>query len=253
LSFTVIIPARYQASRFPGKLLQDLAGKPVLQHVHERASQSEADRVVVATDDRRIEDCCRRFGADVLLTSGEHRSGTDRLQEAAEVLGLDSGACVVNVQGDEPLIPAKLINQVANNLLQRPAFAMATLCELIDKPDELTDPNSVKVVFAANGQALYFSRAPIPHGAVPHGPSAQQSTCYRHLGIYAYRVELLNRFVSWPAADMELSERLEQLRALYNGAAIHVEVANTALPPGIDTPADLEAVRRFVADTATAG
>lgn len=241
MKFTVIIPARFEATRLPGKPLADIAGKPMLQHTWERAGQSGAERVCIATDDARIASAARDFGAEVVMTSSAHRSGTDRLQEAASQLGLDEEHIVVNVQGDEPLLPPAAIDQVARNLESNPGLGMATLCERITTQAEIEDPNAVKVVLDQTGRALYFSRATIPHQG-----SASAGNCYRHIGLYAYRVAILNAFVSWPPAELELTEKLEQLRALYNGVGIHVQVSKEAIPPGVDTPRDLEAVRAFL-------
>lgn len=241
MAFTVIIPARYAASRLPGKPLLDIAGKPMLQHTFERAQQSAAAAVHIATDDQRIYDAATGFGASVLMTSQSHRSGTDRLHEAAMALGLADDAVVVNVQGDEPLIPPAVINQVAANLLSHQDLGIATLCEVISNQAEIDDPNSVKVVFDKAGRALYFSRSTIPHSA-----SASATNCYRHIGIYGYRVSVLKQFVSWPAAELELSEKLEQLRALYNGVGIHVAVSQQTIPPGVDSQRDLDLVRAFI-------
>lgn len=241
MSFTVIIPARYGAHRLPGKPLMDIAGKPMVQHTWERARESEASRIAIATDDERIAEVVSGFGGEALMTMPEHRSGTDRLQEAAQLLGLSEQEIVVNVQADEPLIPASCINQVAQNLQVNSGFGIATLCEVITEQDEIADPNSVKVVFDANGRALYFSRATIPHGA-----SASAKNCHRHIGLYAYRVNVLNSFVQWPPASLELEEKLEQLRAMSNGINIHVEVSENRIPPGVDTEKDLEIVRHYL-------
>jgi|TARA_B110000483_G_scaffold235513_1_gene307168 3-deoxy-manno-octulosonate cytidylyltransferase (CMP-KDO synthetase) len=241
MSFTVIIPARYAATRLPGKLLLDLMGKPLLQHTFEQAQKSDALAVFIATDDARIETAAKKFGAKVIMTSDSHVSGTDRLQEAASLIGLSTSDVVVNVQGDEPLIPPEVINQVASNIVSKKEFGIATLCELIVDEFEIDDPNSVKVVFDNIGNALYFSRSTLPHnGSVSAGNS------YRHVGLYAYRVEVLNQFIRWPVAQLELSEKLEQLRALHNGVKIHVEVSSQQIPAGVDTQRDLEGVRQFL-------
>ncbi len=250
MAYTVVIPARYASTRLPGKALVDIAGKPMVQHVYERACESQAERVVVATDDERIVQAVEAFGGEPVMTSPEHPSGTDRIEEVVRLLGLDADARVVNVQGDEPLIPAAVIDQVADNLAAHPQAGIATLCEPIDSMDDFINPNVVKLVADDNGLALYFSRAPIPwdrdgfsagssSGAVP-------ANARRHLGIYAYRVSLLREFVGWPPAALEQYESLEQLRALANGARIHVADALAAVPPGVDTAADLEAVRALV-------
>lgn len=247
--FTVIIPARYSSTRLPGKPLLDLAGKTMIQRVYEQACKSDASRVVVATDDARIEQCVQGFGGAVCMTSANHESGTDRLEEVVNILGLDKDECVVNVQGDEPLIPASVINQVAKNL-QESGAAMSTLSEKIHHEHEAFDPNAVKVVSDVNGFALYFSRAPIPWnrdtfssegGALPQQPSLQ-----RHIGIYGYRVSLLRQFVEWGPCALEQAESLEQLRAMWHGVKIHVEQAVESPPPGIDTPSDLLAVRQIL-------
>ena len=241
MTFTVIIPARFAATRLPGKPLLDIAGKPMLQHTFERALQSMATSVHIATDDDRIYEAAKGFGASVLMTSQSHRSGTDRLHEAAMLLGLADDDVVVNVQGDEPLIPPSVINQVAANLEAHTEVGIATLCEVISNQAEIDDPNSVKVVFDQSGRALYFSRSTIPHNG-----SASAHNCYRHIGIYGYRVSVLKQFVDWPAAELELSEKLEQLRALYNGTAIHVAVSHEKIPPGVDSQQDLDLVRAFI-------
>lgn len=238
MSFTVVIPSRYGANRLPGKPLLDIAGKPMLQHVYEQAVASDADGVYVATDDERISTAAEGFGAKVCMTSEKHRSGTDRIHEVTQQLGLSEDAIVVNVQGDEPLIPPAAINQVANNLAANPEAGIASLYETISDSSEIDDPNAVKVVCDVNGYAMYFSRA-----TVPYGSSAQAKNCQRHVGIYAYRVSTLNAFVSWPLVELEIQEKLEQLRALYNGVRIHMDTAVERIPHGVDTERDLEAIR----------
>lgn len=253
MSFSVVIPARFASSRFPGKPLADLAGKPMLQHVYERACESEAVRVIIATDDDRIAQVAQNFGAEVCMTSAEHPSGTDRLQEVVHKLGFYADDIVVNVQGDEPLIPPRIINQVAHNLMALPMAGIATLSEPIETVDALLNPNVVKVVTDHQGMALYFSRAPIPwprdsfmseagRCIMPEGFPWQ-----RHIGLYAYRVKLLNDFVRWPPAALEQTECLEQLRALWNGVGIHVDAADETPPAGVDTPEDLERIRQLLA------
>ncbi len=249
MPFTVVIPARYASTRLPGKPLADIAGKPMIQHVYERACDSGADRVVIATDDQRVKDACGRFGAQVVMTAASHASGTDRLEEVTRKLDLATDACVVNVQGDEPLIPPALINQVAYNLEAYGDAAIATLCEPIKEAEAIFNPNVVKVVFDHRGMALYFSRAPIPWareewaGATADRGLPAQVAYHRHIGIYGYRVGLLRNFVAWSPAPLELAESLEQLRALHHGARIHVDLACQAPPAGVDTPEDLERVR----------
>lgn len=251
MSYSVVIPARYASSRLPGKPLLDIAGKPMIQHVFEKARQSQAGEVIIATDDERIRQVAERFGAQVVMTSADHASGTDRLQEVAEYCGWARDHIVVNVQGDEPMMPPAIIDQVAKNLASQPQAAIATLCEPIESIDDILNPNVVKVVFDRDGLAHYFSRAPIPwaRDAWMTGQQVRPAgvAYHRHIGIYAYRVGLLHDFVRWTPAPLELVECLEQLRALWNGARIHVALAEEAPPAGVDTPEDLERVRRLLA------
>ena len=249
-AFTVVIPARYASSRLPGKPLQDIAGKPMVQHVWEQACKSSAQRVVVATDDVRIVEACRGFGAEVLLTRVEHNSGTDRLAEVAAALGLAPEAIVVNVQGDEPLIPPAIIDQVADNLAVNPQAAIATLAEPIEDAATLFNPNVVKVVSDMSGLALTFSRAPLPWArdafAVDRDRLPANVPYRRHIGIYAYRAQFLHDFVTWGPCWLEDGECLEQLRALWHGVRIHVADALQAPPAGVDTQDDLDRVRRLL-------
>lgn len=253
--FTVLIPARYGASRLPGKPLRDLAGKPMIQHVYERARESGALRVVIATDDVRIREACVKFGAQVCMTAAEHLSGTDRLADAARQLQLNDDHIVVNLQGDEPLMPPQLVTRVARNLHERPGTEMATLCVPILRAEELFNPNVVKVVCDAHDMALYFSRAPIPwqRDAFAAQPNQlpESPAYFRHLGLYAYRAGFLQQFVRWPPAPPERAESLEQLRALWNGKKIHVAMVEQAPPPGVDTPEDLEVVAQLMASVVT--
>ena len=249
--FSVVIPARFGSSRLPGKPLLDIAGKPMIQHVWERACQSDAQQVYIATDDDRIMSAAEDFGANALMTSPDHVSGTDRLHEVVEQLGLDSQAVVVNVQGDEPLIPAAVINQVAANLISAEGAMIATLAGPISNGAEFENPNAVKVVTDHNSMALYFSRAPIPwprESAAQGSVTPEQRLAMRHIGIYAYRAAFLRQFVQWPPAALEEAEQLEQLRALYHGVAIHVDEACADVPAGVDTPEDLESVREILRD-----
>lgn len=241
--FKVVIPARYGSTRLPGKPLLPLAGKPMIQHVMERAWASGAEEVVVATDDRRIQDACAAFGGEALITRADHLSGSDRVAEVIERRGWPEETVVVNLQGDEPTMPATLIDQVASDLVRRPEVGMATLAHPIGDTETLFDPHVVKVVTDAAGFALYFSRAPVPWhrdeflgrranlpGSVPF---------LRHIGLYAYRVGFLRRYVAWPPSPLELAESLEQLRVLWHGERIHVGVAREAPGPGVDTTEDL--------------
>jgi len=249
MSFSVVIPARYASSRLPGKPLKDIAGKPMIQHVYERALESEAKEVVIATDDERIQKVAEEFGAKVVMTDPDHASGTDRLQEVVSKLNYYADDIVVNVQGDEPLIPPRVINQVAHNLAAEKDASIATLYEPIENIEEVFNPNIVQVVTDRNDFALYFSRAPIPYARDDFAKSKEQMpqgvSFKRHIGIYAYRVNLLNSFVKWDEAPIETTECLEQLRALWNGSKIHVALADEIPPGGVDTEEDLERVRDF--------
>jgi len=238
LKFQVIIPARYASTRFPGKPLADLAGKPMVVRVCERAAQSGAAAVHVATDDERIAQAVRAHGHSALMTRADHASGTDRLAEAARKLKLGENQIVVNVQGDEPLIAPKLIARVAR-ILERKKADVSTACHAIHDPAALANPNVVKVVLDREGYALYFSRSQIPY------PREGSATCYRHAGIYGYRAGFLKRFAKLKAAPLETAEALEQLRVLWHGYRIAVTVAKQEVPPGVDTPQDLEAVSKI--------
>ena len=238
MKFSVIIPARYASTRFPGKPLADLAGKPMVVHVCERAEKSGAAAVHVATDDERIAAAVRAHGHGVVMTRADHPSGTDRLAEAAKKLKLRESDVVVNVQGDEPLIAPKLIARVARALGKD--APMSTACHAIHDDASLSNPNVVKVVRDRQGYALYFSRSRIPF------PREGNPVCYRHAGIYGYRVSFLRKYAGLKSPDVEKAEALEQLRALWHGYRIAVVVSETEIPPGVDTPRDLEAVRRMV-------
>lgn len=246
MSFTVVIPARYQSTRLPGKPLADIAGKPMVQWVYEQAMQAGADRVIVATDDARVEQAVNAFGGTVCMTSPDHQSGTERLAEVVKRMGIEDDHIIVNVQGDEPLIPPSIIRQVADNLAASQA-PMATLAVEISDAEEVFNPNAVKVVTDKDGYALYFSRASIPWD---RDNFAKDKTIVqplmRHIGIYAYRAGFINTYIHWQPSQLEKIESLEQLRVLWYGEKIHVAVALEAPPAGVDTPEDLEAVRRIV-------
>ncbi|WP_330926157.1 3-deoxy-manno-octulosonate cytidylyltransferase [Candidatus Sororendozoicomonas aggregata] len=253
--FTVIIPARFGSSRLPGKPLADIAGKPMIQHVYERALASRAEKVIIATDDERIVRVAKDFDSEVCMTRPDHPSGTDRLQEVASAYGMASDAIVVNVQGDEPFIPPSIINQVADNLARASLAGAATLCEAITDSEQLFNPNTVKVVTDKDGYALYFSRAAMPWARDAFAQSNEAAlpntgVFRRHIGIYAYRVGLLNRYVQWESCPLEDLEALEQLRLLWNKQKIHVSDAVETPPPGVDTPEDLERVRTWMEEKA---
>jgi 3-deoxy-manno-octulosonate cytidylyltransferase (CMP-KDO synthetase) len=241
MQFIVVIPARYASTRLPGKPLRDIKGKSMIQRVWEQACKSSASRVVIATDDQRIEAAAVDFGAEVCMTDADHQSGTDRLQEVAKKLNLAADQIVVNVQGDEPMIPPQVIDQVAMNLAAASSAGVATLCEPIDSVEDFLSPNAVKVVATTNQLALYFSRAPIPwpRDAFNVAQDSVPNTARRHIGIYAYRVDYLNQFITWDIAPLERLESLEQLRFMHNNIAIHVADACAPVPSGIDTEDDL--------------
>lgn len=237
-AFSIVIPARYASQRLPGKPLLDICGRPMIEWVYRAACQSEADEVVVATDDRRIADTVESFGGIVCMTEGTHRSGTDRIVEVARTLGWDAQRLIVNLQGDEPLMPAANITQVARNLAARDCD-MATLHKPIDA-EAARNPDLVKLVHDSHGYALYFSRSPIPYD---RGGSAAYCG---HIGIYAYRAGFVETFSRLEPGALEIAESLEQLRALANGYRIHSELAQEIPGPGIDTADDLEEVRRIM-------
>ncbi|GHX09478.1 3-deoxy-D-manno-octulosonate cytidylyltransferase [Vibrio cholerae] len=251
MSFTVVIPARYQSTRLLGKPLADIGGKPMIQWVYEQAMQAGADRVIIATDDERVEQAVQAFGGVVCMTSPNHQSGTERLAEVVAKMAIPADHIVVNVQGDEPLIPPAIIRQVADNLAACSA-PMATLAVEITDEAEAFNPNAVKVITDKNGYALYFSRATIPwdRDNFAKADKAIVQPLLRHIGIYAYRAGFINTYLDWQPSQLEKIECLEQLRVLWHGEKIHVAVALEAPPAGVDTPEDLEVVRRIVAERA---
>ncbi|MDT0594483.1 3-deoxy-manno-octulosonate cytidylyltransferase [Glaciecola petra] len=241
MSFIVVIPARFASTRFPGKPLAMIHGKPMIQHVYERANAAGADKVIVATDDKRIGDVVSAFGGDVCYTAESHQSGTERIAEVLTKEGISENKVIVNVQGDEPFIPEENIRQVANNLVAAKT-PMATLCFPISHRAELENKNIVKVVFAKNGKALYFSRAAIPFDRswLENTQKMQADAYFRHIGIYAYRAGFVHDYLALTASHYESIESLEQLRVLYHGYDIHVAVAAKSPPHGVDTPEDLQ-------------
>ncbi|WP_139851619.1 3-deoxy-manno-octulosonate cytidylyltransferase [Acinetobacter pullicarnis] len=239
----IVIPARYQSSRLPAKPLLLIHGRPMILRVVDQAKKVEGfDDLCVATDHPQIFEVCQAEGVDVVLTSATHPSGTDRLSEVAAIKGWDAEDIIVNVQGDEPLIPAALVRQVADLLTNQPHCSMSTLCEPIQHLDEFQRDSIVKVVMSKFNEALYFSRAAIPFERDAHLQAAAtlHQQAYRHLGLYAYRVGLLQQYVTWEQGALERLENLEQLRVLENGHRIAIDVAQFSLPPGVDTQADLD-------------
>jgi 3-deoxy-manno-octulosonate cytidylyltransferase (CMP-KDO synthetase) len=235
VSFKVVIPARYASTRFPGKALADIAGKPMVQHVYEQALASGAEQIILATDDQRIRQAGENFGAEVCMTATNHASGSDRLAEVVSVYRWPDETIVVNVQGDEPLIPPANIIQVAVDIAEHPQASIATLVTTFENDNELHSPDNVKVVTDRDGYAMYFSRAVIPYDR--DGDAAIEYR--RHVGIYAYRAQYLKEFTELDPAPPEAQEKLEQLRALWYGRKIHVAQAAVKPMPGVDTPADL--------------
>jgi 3-deoxy-manno-octulosonate cytidylyltransferase (CMP-KDO synthetase) len=247
LSFRVIIPARYESTRLPGKPLREMAGKPMIQHVYDRATCSEAAQVIIATDDARIQQAAEGFGATVCMTSTQHRSGTERLAEVIETLQIDDDEIIVNVQGDEPLMPTVCINQVANALANTQQASVATLCTPITSHHQLFDPHVVKLVRDTNNMALYFSRAPIPwhreeFATEPDSLPSDNTPYFRHIGLYAYRAGYIREYVNLAVCDLEQAESLEQLRVIFHGGRIVCVEAHEVPGPGVDTEADLEMV-----------
>jgi 3-deoxy-manno-octulosonate cytidylyltransferase (CMP-KDO synthetase) len=248
----VIIPSRYHSTRLPAKALAKIGSLTMVEHVCHRANESGAASVTVATDHELIYDQVTQAGFKAVMTKPEHPSGSDRLFEAAELIGLDDKDIIVNVQGDEPFIPPENIALVASLLLNQD-FPMATLCSKIETVEEVLDPNSVKVIFNKNQSALYFSRAPIPYCREKPLTAHSQMTSdyYRHIGIYAYRKLFLNQYIHWPQGQLEKMESLEQLRVLENGAKIGVACLNSAPPAGVDTPQDLKAANQYYSQLST--
>ena len=240
MTFHVIIPARFQSGRLPGKPLAKIGGKEMILHVCERAEGSGAESVTVATDNKKIQEVVNLAGFKAILTRQDHQSGSDRIFEAAELLGLKDTDVIVNVQGDEPFIPINNISQVAA-MVNRNDYEMATLCCSIKDTKEANNPNVVKVIFDKNKKAIYFSRSLIPFDRNRTDESTiQQNSHFRHIGIYAYTKSFVRQFVSWPISSLEKSEKLEQLRVLENGKSIYVDILEQSPPSGIDTAEDLE-------------
>lgn len=241
--FVIVIPARYASTRLPGKALREIVGKPMLQHVFERGAESEATEVVVATDDERIADAAAAFGAVVCMTGNQHRSGTERIAEVADLLDWDDDLIVVNLQGDEPTMPAAVINECAA-LLADVTADIATLASPLQTAEDFDNPNVVKVIRDDQGHAIYFSRAAIPYPREDASRPAAIATALHHHGIYAYRCGVLRRLVAAEPSELELCEQLEQLRALSLGMTIAVGVPSMRPGSGVDTEADLQRAER---------
>jgi 3-deoxy-manno-octulosonate cytidylyltransferase (CMP-KDO synthetase) len=252
-AFNVVIPARYGSSRLPGKPLLPLAGKPMIVHVCERALEAEADEVVVATDDSRIFEAVTALNIHAVMTRASHQSGTERIAEVAELCGWKDEQIIVNLQGDEPLIPAAYIRELATALAEQQHAGIATLAAHIHEPEELFNPNAVKVVLNQQSYALYFSRAPIPWDRELFATSQSQLSPimphYRHIGLYAYRVAFLKRYCQWPTSPLEQIECLEQLRILWQGERVLVKVVDKTPPAGVDTEEDLVRVEQMLLKT----
>jgi len=248
-NFRVVIPARYQSSRLPGKPLLEIAGKPMIEHVYRQAEKSHAEEIIVATDDQRIADVVIGFGGNACMTSDTHQSGTDRLAEVVSIKQWADDDIIVNVQGDEPEMPALLISQVAEDMASHKDAVMTTLSVPIENFDDVVDPNVVKVVTDQAGYAQYFSRAPVPWHRNDFNEGLKQPVSLelfaRHIGLYAYRAGFLNEFVNWSAAPTEQVESLEQLRVLWHGRKIHVSTAKASPGIGVDTQADLDRVNEL--------
>ena len=250
MPFNVVIPARYASTRFPGKPLALIKGKPMIQHVHQRAIESGAEKVFVATDDKRIEDTCLSFGADVVMTDSQHENGTARIAEVVEKKSIDDEQIIINVQGDEPFIPPENIKQLAAMLDNNPNTQMSTLCHKIHDKDEVFNPNVVKVVMDESGHALYFSRSVIPYprdfikeGKLTCELSELPFAFYRHIGIYGYRAKFIKTYKALGDTTLSRYESLEQLRVLEKGYKIAVQASKVAPPQGVDTPEDLEKLK----------
>ncbi|ALS33182.1 3-deoxy-manno-octulosonate cytidylyltransferase (CMP-KDO synthetase) [Pseudoalteromonas translucida KMM 520] len=248
MEFVVVIPARYASSRLPGKPLADICGKPMIQHVYEKACLSGASKVVIATDHQKVFDAVSAFTSDVLMTREDHQSGTERLAEVVDLLKLDDNTIVVNVQGDEPLLAPENVSQVAT-LLNESTAPMATLSVAIEEQEDVFNPNAVKVVSDINKNALYFSRASIPfdRSAMMGEQSALDLTPFqRHVGIYAYRAGFIKQYIELSVSPLEQLESLEQLRVLYHGYNIKIEQAHITPQAGVDTPEDLAKVISYL-------
>jgi len=241
MGFSVIIPARYASSRLPAKMLKEINGKSLIEHTYSNAIKSNASRVIIATDNERIKIVAEGFGAEVCMTNDSHTSGTSRIAEAVSFLNFQNDDVIVNLQGDEPMMSPSAINQVASNLVSS-GMSVATLCETIDTEDAYFDENCVKVVYNSRGRAMYFSRSPVP--AFRDGQNINLDLCFRHIGLYAYRVNFLKNYSNMPISRLETAEKLEQLTFLMEGFDIHVDVSFASTGYGVDTESDLIKVKK---------
>ena len=241
MDFTIIIPARYASSRLPAKLLKDINGKTLIEHTYTNAIKSNAGRVIIATDDEKIRQVALDFGAEVCMTSLKHTSGTSRLSQVVSDLSFEDNQIIVNLQGDEPMMAPEALNQVASNLAAS-RMSVATLCEKINSHEEYFDENCVKVVYNSRGKALYFSRSPVP--AFRSSSEIDLDLCFRHVGLYAYKVDFLKGYSKMKASSLEIAEKLEQLTFLANGFDIHVEISKAETGIGVDTESDLKKVKK---------
>ena len=241
MGFSVIIPARYASSRLPAKMLKEINGKSLIEHTYSNAIKSDASRVIIATDNERIKIVAEGFGAEVCMTNDSHTSGTSRIAEAVSFLNFQNDDVIVNLQGDEPMMSPSAINQVASNLVSS-GMSVATLCETIDTEDAYFDENCVKVVYNSRGRAMYFSRSPVP--AFRDGQNINLDLCFRHIGLYAYRVNFLKNYSNMPISKLETAEKLEQLTFLMEGFDIHVDVSFASTGYGVDTESDLIKVKK---------
>ena len=241
MGFSVIIPARYASSRLPAKMLKKINRKSLIEHTYSNAIKSNANRVIIATDDERIKTVAEGFGAEVCMTNDSHTSGTSRIAEVVSFLNFQNDDVIVNLQGDEPMMSPSAINQVASNLVSS-GMSVATLCETINTEDAYFDENCVKVVYNSRGRAMYFSRSPVP--AFRDGENINLDLCFRHIGLYAYRVNFLKNYSIMPISRLETAEKLEQLTFLMEGFDIHVDVSFASTGYGVDTESDLIKVKK---------
>ncbi|WP_197723394.1 3-deoxy-manno-octulosonate cytidylyltransferase [Thiomicrorhabdus aquaedulcis] len=252
MAFTVIIPARFESSRLSGKPLMDIHGKPMIEWTWRQAQKSGASRIIIATESLAVQAVCQAFGAEVCLTGAHHQSGTERIAEVIDLAKLGGDEIIVNVQGDEPMLPPELIHQVADGLAAHPEISMATLCEPINDVETVFNPNSVKVSVDFARRAISFSRAPLPWSRDTFNtqpPVLPSNWAYkRHIGLYAYRAAFVKQYVAWPECALEQVEKLEQLRVLWHGEKILVLDALCHAGVGVDTQADLDKVRALMAN-----